>query len=83
MAVLAEAGTGDAASVLGDARVVEALGGAGRKEIAAIEGLGFEAAGKRDAARTAWQAYRLSAGRGVWAANAQAHEASASGAKRP
>jgi tetratricopeptide (TPR) repeat protein len=82
-AVLTEAGTGDVVNVMGDPRVVEAIGASGRREIAAIEALALDVGGKRAAARSAWQAYQLAAGSaGVWAPHARAHEVAAAAPSR-
>jgi tetratricopeptide (TPR) repeat protein len=72
-AVLAEEGTGDAGRVMADARVLEALGVAGRKDVHATEALVLDAAGKHDAARVEWRAYVADGG--VWTAHARASEA--------
>ncbi len=85
-AVLAEEGAGEAPRVMRDPRVIRAMGGASGRgdaptEVHAIEALALEVSGKRDAARTAWQAYLTAGGAdGVWAAHARAHGGSAKGA---
>jgi tetratricopeptide (TPR) repeat protein len=71
-AVLAEEGTGEAASVMHDARVIDAMGKTGSSEAHAIEALALDAVGDHSDARDAWLTY-LSAGPGVWEAHARAH----------
>jgi tetratricopeptide (TPR) repeat protein len=72
-AVLTEAGAGDAATVMRDPRVVDAMGASGRKEGAAVEALALDVIGQHAAARARWRAYLDEGGEaGAWAAQARA-----------
>jgi tetratricopeptide (TPR) repeat protein len=87
-AVLAEEGPDEAASVMAEGRVLEAMGKAGHEEAQAILALALDAAGKHEAARAAWRAYLTDGAEGgTWSAHAHAHlghaPRSASAARHP
>lgn len=73
-AVLAEEGVHEAASVMRDARVLDAMGPSGELEARAIEALALDVAGNHAAARALWEAYLAAGGaKGPWEAHARGH----------
>jgi tetratricopeptide (TPR) repeat protein len=83
LAVLAEGGVGDAKRVMGDARVLRALGGAGAEAGAAVA-LALDVAGDHAGSRQAWRTYLATgAAKGTWDAHARAHAGEGEPKPRP